>query len=166
MATLLSMYCKSVTGVGVVTVGGKEKKPTKAAVMGLYRFTHAQLEKEGIIVESNVPDNRYVAKFPYIKDCPAYHFGLDAQIYFLISCRQCPGHSLSHFIIKVGKRLSWKWILRLMICWRRLVYFSSYERMSHRCLRFESPFRIPDKTFSNKIHKFFIIAMKNLRQSL
>jgi Ras GTPase-activating-like protein IQGAP2/3 len=50
----------STTGVGVVTVGGKEKKPVKAVVLGPYRFTHAQLEKEGIIVESNVPDNRYV----------------------------------------------------------------------------------------------------------
>ena len=48
------------TGVGVVTVGGKEKKPTKPVVHGPYRFTHAQLEKEGIIVESNVPDNRSV----------------------------------------------------------------------------------------------------------
>ncbi|TDL25861.1 Rho GTPase activation protein [Rickenella mellea] len=46
------------TGVGVVTVGGKEKKPSKPTVLGPYRFTHAQLEKEGIIVESNVPDNR------------------------------------------------------------------------------------------------------------
>lgn len=53
----------SSTGVGVVTVGGKEKKPSKVAVLGPYRFTHAQLEKEGIIVVSNVPDNRYVA-FP------------------------------------------------------------------------------------------------------
>lgn len=51
----------STTGVGVVTVGGKEKKQTKAAVLGPYRFTHAQLEKEGIIVESNVPDNRYAS---------------------------------------------------------------------------------------------------------
>jgi Ras GTPase-activating-like protein IQGAP2/3 len=48
------------TGVGVVTVGGKEKKPAKAVVLGPYRFTHAQLEKEGIIVESNVPDSRCV----------------------------------------------------------------------------------------------------------
>lgn len=48
------------TGVGVVTVGGKEKKAPKPTVLGPYRFTHAQLEKEGIIVESNVPDNRYV----------------------------------------------------------------------------------------------------------
>lgn len=50
------------TGVGVVTVGGKEKKPSKPVVLGPYRFTHAQLEKEGIIVESNVPDNRYVIR--------------------------------------------------------------------------------------------------------
>jgi Ras GTPase-activating-like protein IQGAP2/3 len=48
------------TAVGVVTVGGKEKKPPKAAVLGPYRFTHAQLEREGIIVESNVPDSRCV----------------------------------------------------------------------------------------------------------
>jgi Ras GTPase-activating-like protein IQGAP2/3 len=50
----------STSGVGVVSVGGKDKKPAKAVVLGPYRFTHAQLEKEGIIVESNVPDNRYV----------------------------------------------------------------------------------------------------------
>ncbi|KAI9461715.1 ras GTPase-activating protein [Lactarius psammicola] len=48
----------SAIAVGVVSVGGKEKKPLKAAVLGPYRFTHAQLEREGIIVESNVPDNR------------------------------------------------------------------------------------------------------------
>jgi Ras GTPase-activating-like protein IQGAP2/3 len=45
-------------GVGVVAVGGKEKKSAKPVVLGPYRFTHVQLEKEGIIVESNVPDNR------------------------------------------------------------------------------------------------------------
>jgi Ras GTPase-activating-like protein IQGAP2/3 len=47
-------------GVGVVAINGKEKKPAKPQVLGPYRFTHAQLEKEGIIVESNVPDNRLV----------------------------------------------------------------------------------------------------------
>lgn len=50
----------SSTGVGVVSVGGKEKKAVKNTVLGPYRFTHAQLEKEGIIVESNVPENRCV----------------------------------------------------------------------------------------------------------
>jgi Ras GTPase-activating-like protein IQGAP2/3 len=46
-------------GVGVLAFGGKERKPTKTAPQGPFRYTHAQLEKEGIIVESNVPDNRY-----------------------------------------------------------------------------------------------------------
>lgn len=58
------------TGVGVVTVGGKEKKPMKPVVLGPYRFTHAQLEKEGIIVESNVPDNRYVLSPALAKSTP------------------------------------------------------------------------------------------------
>ncbi|RXK38695.1 IQ domain-containing GTPase activating protein [Tremella mesenterica] len=51
------------TGVGVVTVNGKEKKPTKTSVLGPYRFTHAQFEKEGIIVDSNVPEPRRVNIF-------------------------------------------------------------------------------------------------------
>ena len=50
----------SAGGVGVLAFGGKEKKPSKTQAQGPYRFTHAQLEKEGIIMESNVPDNRYV----------------------------------------------------------------------------------------------------------
>jgi len=45
-------------GVGVVTVNGKEKKEKKTHVLGPYRFTHLQFEKEGIIMESNVPENR------------------------------------------------------------------------------------------------------------
>ncbi|KAG8905998.1 glyceraldehyde-3-phosphate dehydrogenase 1 [Tulasnella sp. 403] len=49
---------KSAQPISVVSVGGKEKKAPKSTVMGPYRFTHAQLEKEGIIVESNVPENR------------------------------------------------------------------------------------------------------------
>ena len=56
---------KGTTPVGVITVGGKEKKPAKSTVLGPYRFTHAQLEKEGIIVESNVPENRY-ALLPFL----------------------------------------------------------------------------------------------------
>lgn len=45
-------------GVGVVSVGGKEKRERKVQVLGPYRFTHQQFEKEGIVVESNVPENR------------------------------------------------------------------------------------------------------------
>jgi Ras GTPase-activating-like protein IQGAP2/3 len=48
----------AVTGVGVLAVNGKEKKPAKSTMQGPYRFTHVQFEKEGIIMESNVPDNR------------------------------------------------------------------------------------------------------------
>lgn len=77
----------STTGVGVVTVGGKEKKPTKPVVLGPYRFTHAQLEKEGIIVESNVPDNRFVG-------CGQ----LFVMYVVLTRTLQAPKHLLQHYI--------------------------------------------------------------------
>ena len=37
---------------------GKQKKQQKPQVLGPYKFTHQQLEKEGVIQKSNVPDNR------------------------------------------------------------------------------------------------------------
>lgn len=49
---------KAAGGVGVVAFGGKEKKQGKSQVLGPYRFSHAQMEKDGIIVESTVPENR------------------------------------------------------------------------------------------------------------
>ena len=49
---------KNASGVGVISFGGKERKNAKSQVLGPYRFTHAQLEKDGTIVESNVPENR------------------------------------------------------------------------------------------------------------
>ena len=55
---LTSSNEKGSSGVGVVMVNGKEKKPVKSAIQGPYRFTHGQFEKEGIIMESNVPENR------------------------------------------------------------------------------------------------------------
>ncbi|CAG8626544.1 324_t:CDS:10, partial [Acaulospora morrowiae] len=45
-------------GSSVVKVGDKEKKPVKMKVLGPYKFTHTQLERDGVIVESNVPENR------------------------------------------------------------------------------------------------------------
>ncbi|EMR11809.1 hypothetical protein PNEG_00235 [Pneumocystis murina B123] len=45
-------------GVGVVSLGGKEKKQKKQQVLGPYKYTHFQLEKELVIAESNVPDDR------------------------------------------------------------------------------------------------------------
>ncbi|KAM0791795.1 hypothetical protein ACM66B_004058 [Microbotryomycetes sp. NB124-2] len=55
------------SGVGVVSVAGKDQKPVKQQSLGPHKFTHAQFEKDGIIVETNVPENRR------------------ASIYFLIS---------------------------------------------------------------------------------
>lgn len=37
---------------------GARRKPQKQQVLGPYKFTHQQLEKEGVIQKSNVPDNR------------------------------------------------------------------------------------------------------------
>lgn len=37
---------------------GKTRKQTKVQVLGPYKFTHQQLEKEGVIQKSNVPENR------------------------------------------------------------------------------------------------------------
>ncbi|CAJ0766263.1 9818_t:CDS:2 [Entrophospora sp. SA101] len=45
-------------GTSVVKVGNKEKKPQKVKVLGPYKFTYAQLERDEIIVENNVPENR------------------------------------------------------------------------------------------------------------
>ena len=37
---------------------GKSRKQQKQQILGPYKFTHQQLEKEGVIQKSNVPDNR------------------------------------------------------------------------------------------------------------
>ncbi|CAJ0753885.1 23424_t:CDS:10 [Entrophospora sp. SA101] len=42
----------------VVKVGDKQKKTQKSKIIGPYKFTYIQLEKEGIIEDSSVPDNR------------------------------------------------------------------------------------------------------------
>ncbi|KAM0747127.1 ras GTPase-activating protein [Meredithblackwellia eburnea MCA 4105] len=49
---------KSNGGVGVVSVAGKEQKAQKPQMLGPYKFTHQQFEKDGIIMETNVPENR------------------------------------------------------------------------------------------------------------
>jgi Ras GTPase-activating-like protein IQGAP2/3 len=48
----------NIGGVGVVSVDGKEKKQAKAQPLGPFKFTHQQFEKDGIIVETNVPEAR------------------------------------------------------------------------------------------------------------
>lgn len=37
---------------------GTKRKQQKQQILGPYKFTHQQLEKEGVIAKSNVPDNR------------------------------------------------------------------------------------------------------------
>lgn len=126
----------STTGVGVVTVGGKEKKMTKAVVLGPYRFTHAQLEKEGIIVESNVPDNRYV---PFACHDRSDHDDLTppgGQISISILHHQRLGHLSLPYTIKDEKRRFWKWILRLMTCWKRFLFHSHLLLHSDRWLHY------------------------------
>lgn len=109
------------TGVGVVTVGGKEKKPAKPVVHGPYRFTHAQLEKEGIIVESNVPDNRYVGG---VLSCSrVFRYSVlsftDDQTSTSISRLPHRAHSSLRCTTRVVRRLSWRWISTLTISSRR-----------------------------------------------
>lgn len=52
---------KGSSGVGVVTIAGKDSKPAKSQLLGPFKFTHAQFEKDGIIMETNVPENRCVS---------------------------------------------------------------------------------------------------------
>lgn len=54
---------KPAGGVGVVSVNGKEKKPAKSHNQGPFKFTHAQMEKEGVIASSSVPQERRAAIF-------------------------------------------------------------------------------------------------------
>ena len=48
------------TGFGVTSIGGKvwTKKGAKSQLIGPYKYTYSQLEKAGIISESNVPDSK------------------------------------------------------------------------------------------------------------
>ncbi|KAG0177544.1 glyceraldehyde-3-phosphate dehydrogenase 1 [Apophysomyces sp. BC1034] len=49
---------KKQVGIGVEVEGKVVKKTTKNHIQGPFRFTHQQLEKDGIIAETEVPDNR------------------------------------------------------------------------------------------------------------
>lgn len=52
------------SGVGVVAVAGKEQtKQVKSQLLGPFKFTHQQFEKDGIIMETNVPENRRASIF-------------------------------------------------------------------------------------------------------
>lgn len=45
-------------GIAGIGIGGLGKQAQQQKVLGPYKFTHQQLEKEGVIQRSNVPDNR------------------------------------------------------------------------------------------------------------
>ncbi|KAJ3334311.1 glyceraldehyde-3-phosphate dehydrogenase 1 [Blyttiomyces sp. JEL0837] len=51
-------YLQNVRVQSSLATNGKGGKGGKGQILGPYKFTHAQLEKDGIIVESNVPENR------------------------------------------------------------------------------------------------------------
>lgn len=48
---------KKSVGIGV-EVDGQPKKPRKSPVQGPVKFSHSQLEKDGVIAESTVPESR------------------------------------------------------------------------------------------------------------
>ncbi|KAF7306050.1 RasGAP protein [Mycena chlorophos] len=59
-------------GVGVLPLSGKwpGRTPTKSLDLGSYRFTHAQLMTEGIILESNIPESQ--RPIVYLKILPRF----------------------------------------------------------------------------------------------
>lgn len=125
------------TGVGVVTVGGKEKKPAKPVVHGPYRFTHAQLEKEGIIVESNVPDNRYVNGVSVRLMCSLLSVLVSGdQTSTSTSPLLRRARSSSRYITRDARRLSWRWISTSTIFSRKYVQ----RHACHISQSFDTPF--------------------------
>jgi Ras GTPase-activating-like protein IQGAP2/3 len=50
------------TGFGVTSIGGKAraKKAPKSQLIGPYKYTYSQMERAGIISETNVPDSKYL----------------------------------------------------------------------------------------------------------
>ena len=54
----LETYKNYLHNVRNQSAGKTPKKPQKPVALGPYKFTHQQLEKEGVIQKSNVPENR------------------------------------------------------------------------------------------------------------
>ncbi|KAI9669682.1 MAG: glyceraldehyde-3-phosphate dehydrogenase 1 [Alyxoria varia] len=54
----LETYKSYLHNVRNQSAGKTQRKPQKPAVLGPYKFTHQQLEREGVIQRSNVPENR------------------------------------------------------------------------------------------------------------
>ncbi|KAL0638064.1 RasGAP protein [Maublancomyces gigas] len=90
LVSQLETYKSYLHNVRSQSEGKQRSKQQKQQVLGPYKFTHQQLEKEGVIQKSNVPDNRTAA-----------------QIYSSPSHPQHLEHSLSHSIIKVRNLMAW-----------------------------------------------------------
>ncbi|KAF2835646.1 GTPase-activator protein for ras-like GTPase [Patellaria atrata CBS 101060] len=58
LVSQLETYKSYLHNVRGQSEGKSRGKPEKKQVLGPYKFTHAQLEKEGVIQKSNVPENR------------------------------------------------------------------------------------------------------------
>ena len=54
----LDTYKNYLHNVRSQSEGSKRGKDVKARELGPHKYTHAQLEKDGVIVRSNVPENR------------------------------------------------------------------------------------------------------------
>lgn len=59
LVSQLETYKSYLHNVRSQSEGKQRSKQQKQHVLGPYKFTHQQLEKEGVIQKSNVPDNRY-----------------------------------------------------------------------------------------------------------
>jgi Ras GTPase-activating-like protein IQGAP2/3 len=104
---------KGAGGVGVVSIGGKEKKQSRSQPVRPIRFTHAQFEKDGIIIESNVPENRWVKPDECSTDIPGENRSSSR------SRPRLPARSSLRSTSRAVKSPSWRWTSRLTICWKR-----------------------------------------------
>ena len=71
---------------------GKQRKQQKQQVLGPYKFTHQQLEKEGVIQKSNVPDNRRAnIYFNFTSPLPGTFV---ISLHYKGKCKSPPGRTL------------------------------------------------------------------------
>ncbi len=111
---------KSAGGVGVISVGGKEKKAPKTQALGPYRFTHAQMKRTASSSRATCPRTAVPTSFS-------------------TSPRPRRGRLSSRSTTRVGRRRSSRWISSSMICSRsRRTTFScsTSSTSSWMCRRF------------------------------
>lgn len=52
--------------VGLISIGGQQKKQSKPQSIGPVKFSHQQLEREGVMAQSNIPEDRRSSVYFYI----------------------------------------------------------------------------------------------------